>query len=285
MCSLEPVPREQVEILLPPPCLRDHVACAIVRRVAAGLHAAPLRADVQANRYACLNLVVEGAVEVAGRSLLPRICLAGPFTAPLATQVQGAVRSVSIVMQPWLAGRSLGTDTSAIVDRIIELDVQQPGLNELFDAAARLTQDVANAGAFWSALDAWLGDPSGAPQLAFDTLLSKGVQAAAAECGLSERHYRRRFVREMGLRPGAWVRIRRLEHVMRELAVPQEAQGSRALSELALDAGYADQAHMSREARALAGHSPGGLHGLFQAEVDAPWPLQAARPISSRPRE
>lgn len=285
MCSLEPVPREQVEVLLPPACLRDRVACAIVRRVPAGSYAAPLRTDVQANRYACLNLVVEGAVEVAGGGMLPRLCLTGPFTAPLATQVEGAVRSVSIVMQPWLAGRSLGIDTSAIVDRIIELDARHPGLKDLFDAATRLTQNIADTGPFWPALDAWLGDPSGAPQLAFDTLLSKGVRAAAAECGLSERHYRRRFVREMGLRPGAWVRIRRLEHVMRELAAPQEAQGSRALSELALDAGYADQAHMSREARALAGHSPGGLHGLFQSEVDAPWPLQAARPISSRPRE
>ena len=52
--------------------------------------------------------------------------------------------------------------------------------------------------------------------------------------------------------------------------------GDLSLAEAALTAGYADQAHMCREVKALTGHTPGAwamkarLHHSFKAEAPAP---------------
>lgn len=281
MSSIPAQPRERVDVLVPPPHLRGAVVCAIVRRVAADDRAQPLRADVQANPYACLNLVAEGAVDVPGRGALPRRFLTGPFTGPVPTQVAGPLRSVSIVVQPWLLPQVFGLDATQTVDRILDLDAQETaGMGALFDAAAAVARDLAHADALWSALDAVLAPATtGEPALCLSLLRTQGVRAAAQSCGLGERQYRRRFMHHMGLRPSAWVRVDRLQTVLQGLGT---ASPPPPLGELALDAGYADQAHMTREARSLARRSPGGLAQALQGGSGAAWSLQPARPISSR---
>jgi AraC-like DNA-binding protein len=74
----------------------------------------------------------------------------------------------------------------------------------------------------------------------------------AQDCGLSERHLRRRFVAAVGLSPKELARIRRLRASLVEaLADPQ-----RRWVELAAACGYADQAHLVREYRRLSGLAP-----------------------------
>ncbi len=80
------------------------------------------------------------------------------------------------------------------------------------------------------------------------------VRRAAAAVGLGSRQFRRRFVDEVGLTPRYFVRIRRLQRL-----VPLLQGDAVSLRDAALDAGYADQAHMSREVRALVGASPSSL--------------------------
>lgn len=278
-----PITREHVEVLAPPQRLRTSLVCAIARRVDAARPALPLRADVQANPYACLNIVVEGAVRVPGQGALPRLFLTGPFTAPVPTEVAGALRSVSIVMQPWLLRPVFDLDAAQMVDRIVDLTAAPlDGMDPLRAAAALLADELSSADGLWTALEELFAaaGPVTQPSLAFERLRAEGVAAAAQACGLGERQYRRRFVRHMGLGPGAWVRISRLEAVLQGLGGADAAPV--ALGELALDAGYADQAHMSREARSLVRRSPGVLQQALRGEGAAPWSLQPARPISSR---
>lgn len=277
------ITREHVEVLAPPERLRTPLVCAIVRRVDAARSAQPLRADVQANPYACLNFVVEGAVQVPGQGVLPKLFLTGPFTVPVPTEVAGALRSVSIVMQPWLLRLVFDLDAALMVGRIVDMEAApSAGMGALRDAAASLSEDLASVDGLWAALQALLAaaGPVTQPRLALDCLRAEGVAAAAQACGLGERQYRRRFVHHMGLRPSAWVRISRLEAVLQGLGGAGAAPV--ALGELALDAGYADQAHMSREARSLVRRSPAGLQQALRADGAAPWSLQPARPISSR---
>lgn len=281
MRAAQLLPREHVEVLLPPEHLGESVVCVVIRRVNALSRSQRLRADVQANPYACLNIVGEGAVAVPGRGALPKLFLTGPFTAPVPTEVAGALRSVSIVMQPWLLRPVFDRDAAQMVDRIVELDeVPFAGMQALRDAAAVLSQDPSNSDGLWYALENLLVShgPITEPRLALDRLRAEGVAAAAHAGGIGERQYRRQFVRHMGLRPSRWVRISRLEMVLQGLG----AAASIALGELALDAGYADQAHMSREARSLVRHSPGGLQKALRTEGASPWSLRPARPISSR---
>lgn len=79
-----------------------------------------------------------------------------------------------------------------------------------------------------------------------------GVTATARRIGVSERHLRRRFVREVGLTPGGYRRIARANATIR--AARQGAP--RSWAQLAYDLGYSDQAHLSREIRALTGSAP-----------------------------
>lgn len=273
---------EHVEVLLPPAPLEGVVVCAIVRRVERIPTAAPLRSNVQANTYGCLNLTCEGSVRIRGRAL-PRLFLTGPFSAPVETEVTGTLRSTSVVIQPWLVAHLTGCATVDLVDQLVALQPgQHKGLGNVVAAACQISADSTVATAFWNALATFFSSKGGIvePQLALAVLRDHGVRAAAAECSLSERHYRRRFVQAMGLRPSAWVRIDRLEHLMEGMS----AHNAASLSALAADTGYSDQAHLSREARALLRQSPSALRRTLQgqSESPAPWSLQPAGPISSR---
>ncbi|GHG21425.1 MULTISPECIES: helix-turn-helix domain-containing protein [Amycolatopsis] len=77
--------------------------------------------------------------------------------------------------------------------------------------------------------------------------------AAAAIAGLgvvSERRLRRRFVQAVGYGPATYLRVSRFQ---RAVALAPRISG---LAALAAAAGYADQAHLSRECRALTGLTP-----------------------------
>ncbi len=70
--------------------------------------------------------------------------------------------------------------------------------------------------------------------------------------GLTARTLERRLRDARGLAPREYRRFLRFEHGLRAL----QAAPERALAEIALDAGYADQAHYSREFRRHVGLSP-----------------------------
>ena len=81
------------------------------------------------------------------------------------------------------------------------------------------------------------------------------VSEIAQELGISERQLRRRFDTTVGYGPKTLARVLRFQQM---LALARQ-RSSRDLGQLALDAGYADQAHMTMECTRLAGLPPGQL--------------------------
>ena len=78
------------------------------------------------------------------------------------------------------------------------------------------------------------------------------VSALSRDAGLSERQLRRRFARAVGLSPKEFARVRRLRSsILDALGSPQ-----RRWVELAAACGYADQAHLVKEYKRLAGLAP-----------------------------
>jgi transcriptional regulator GlxA family with amidase domain len=75
------------------------------------------------------------------------------------------------------------------------------------------------------------------------------VRALAASVALSERHLRRRFHDAVGYGPKRLARVLRLQRLLAEARRRPGATGA----ELAFAAGFSDEPHMGREARALAG--------------------------------
>lgn len=79
------------------------------------------------------------------------------------------------------------------------------------------------------------------------------VREVASRVALSERQLTRRFTERVGIAPKVFGRVMRLQRaaaLLHEGVVPSEA---------AARAGYADQAHFTRDASDLAGITPGGL--------------------------
>ena len=76
------------------------------------------------------------------------------------------------------------------------------------------------------------------------------VGALAAEVGWSRRHLAASWRRDVGLGPKTVARVLRFERALRLV------REGRALADVAYACGYADQSHLNREFRALAGATP-----------------------------
>ncbi|MCX2729514.1 AraC family transcriptional regulator [Saccharopolyspora sp. NFXS83] len=98
------------------------------------------------------------------------------------------------------------------------------------------------------------------------------VEALAARLGWSRRPLVRRFHHQLGITPKAAARVLRFERAAELLA-----RGSRGLARVAADAGYADQAHLSREVRALTRWTPTQLRRSASAAAGVPFVRAGAR--------
>jgi AraC-like DNA-binding protein len=92
-------------------------------------------------------------------------------------------------------------------------------------------------------------------------VLREDVATVADDLAISERQLRRRFHAAVGYGPKTLGRILRFRRAVREIE-----RGRTDLAALALDAGYADQAHLSRETTRLAGLPPARLARAYSSE-------------------
>jgi transcriptional regulator GlxA family with amidase domain len=102
------------------------------------------------------------------------------------------------------------------------------------------------------------------------------IPAVAAKAGVGERQLERLFDERVGYGPKMFSRVVRLERSTRAIE-GSRAQGSIASwARLAADCGYADQAHLIREFRALTGVTPAayasGATARAMSEIDNPAP-------------
>lgn len=142
------------------------------------------------------------------------------------------------------AGKRLADDLAAAPhDGERTLTRIAAALRERTDSVARNGSvarhaDSADAGRLETAMSAL---SSGAP-----------TSAAAGRLGISERHLRNIFARDVGLSPKHFARIARLRRVL-------ALAGNQQWAQVAGEVGYFDQAHMITDFRALMGVSPGAF--------------------------
>jgi len=88
----------------------------------------------------------------------------------------------------------------------------------------------------------------------FDELTDVGC--VVADAGLSHRRFLTLFQEAVGLAPKRYCRVLRFQRAINGVVAGQP------LSVVAIDAGYSDQAHLTREFQALAGVSPGAYRHI-----------------------
>jgi AraC-like DNA-binding protein len=189
---------------------------------------------------ACVDLIWSG----------DKLTIAGPDTRARVESLTAGTRIVGVRLHPGAAGAVLGMPASELCDNAP-------------DATNVLGRDAAAA-----LLEALASDPDPHALLlraievrgvdAADPLIVAAIRAlgrprarvaaVADELGLSARQLQRRIGEAVGYGPKTLQRVLRFRRLQ---ALPRAP-----LAELALDAGYADQAHMTAEVTDLAGISP-----------------------------
>ncbi|WP_229075590.1 AraC family transcriptional regulator [Actinoplanes sp. DH11] len=108
------------------------------------------------------------------------------------------------------------------------------------------------------------------------TLVAGGrlrVEDLAGEVGWSRKRLWSRFRAQLGISPKTAARLARFDRAARLLAAGCPAAG------VAVESGYADQSHLHREARAIAGLTPSAVAAApWLAIDDAVWPVADGSP-------
>jgi AraC-like DNA-binding protein len=191
-----------------------------------------------------------------------RVLVAGQLRSRLLLQPTGEVDVVGVRFRPEGAAALLGCPVDEIAGHVIAADDVIPRiavLAERIHAAEDRLQALRGlvARTFRAARR-----PDVRLSWAARTLLDNGsVDAAARAAGWSTRQLERQFLRNVGLPPKTLTRIGRIQAVVR--AVASGAQHS--WGRIAHACGFADQAHMIREFRAIAGETPTAYFGRENA--------------------
>ncbi len=209
---------------------------------------------------ACLDLIFRLHRDAAGDVLEGSLLIAGPAEQSMVVEAPAGVSFVGARFRPGWGGAALGVDPKGLVAKVVDAAEVSPVfrrlLGDLISISASslgMTTHVLRAAA--ERMGATVGDCT--PALAAVRLMRvSGGRLPAREVAtlidISPRTLRREMGRTVGLTPKAVSRVFRFR---RSLQL-RKADRSLSLAALAHEAGYADQAHMTREFRRLGGFSP-----------------------------
>jgi AraC-like DNA-binding protein len=234
---------------LPVPPLVGHVSSVWIQHVAA---------DGPAYEH---RTVPNGAAEISYALGSDVVSVFGPRRQPTVERLAPGSTVVGIRFRPGVTPSILGPPTAELVDLHVEVDrlwghpatslPERLAEAESPEGAARLLElEVARRSA--DAIDA---DPLVTAAIGrLQPWRPDDVATWADSLYISTRQLRRRFVAALGFGPKALQRILRFQGF---LALSQASHGGRTkLARLATLAGYADQAHLTRESSELTGLTP-----------------------------
>jgi AraC-like DNA-binding protein len=187
----------------------------------------------------CLDIIWDGGlVYVAGPDTVAEVALAPPGS-----------RTFALRFADGTGPDVLGVPADELTDRQVPLEDLWPAAEVRRLAEAPDPMAALEA----AALRRWPGPDRAMVALAAGARAGRPVGAIADSLGLSARHLQRRCKVAFGYGPKTLARVLRLQR-----AVALARAGS-PFAEVSVSAGYADQAHLSREVKALAGVSLGAL--------------------------
>lgn len=188
--------------------------------------------------------------------------LAGLATVPTLIHHQGRQHGLQLSLTPAGARAVFGMPAAELAERSVELE-------DVIGRVARSLRDELEGYATWTdrfaaverVLLALMGRHGSRREAAPEVgeawrLIRRGggqtsVARVASDVGWSRRHLEHRFRSEFGITPKSAVRLTRFERSVEAARDPR-----RRLADVAAECGYADQAHLAREWRDLAGLPP-----------------------------
>ncbi|PZF86453.1 helix-turn-helix domain-containing protein [Jiangella anatolica] len=207
-------------------------------------------------------LVPDGCIDVMWLAD-GRVIVCGPETAAWPVLTPKGTEAAGVRFRPGVAPGVLGVPAYLLVDSRVGLDdVLGPGARTL----AREVTDAGTPGGrlavLTSAARGWLEDADGPDPLTSWTVRvlsrrNRSVAELADAAGLTDRQLQRRSRAAFGYPPSMLRVILRLQRFMALARSPGNA--ALGLAELAVLAGYSDQAHLSHDCRRIASCTPSEL--------------------------
>jgi len=211
-----------------------------VREVIGGAKTKHGRSNLDAQRLVPIRILQRGLVRIAGVRF--RLGGLGPFTREPLAPFTSLTPAPSAVLGA--GARKLDAALKATTD----IDAQARLLDAFF--LERLAIDDAYGG-FGAALGRLVASDGNAT-----------IEETARVAAVSSRQVDRLFARYLGIAPKVVARILRFQRTIRGLM--QDPSGS--LAELAVSAGYFDQAHFIKDFKRLSGGVPRGYRGYYPPE-------------------
>jgi AraC-like DNA-binding protein len=186
--------------------------------------------------------------------------LAGLSSAPVFIQSDGRASCLQINFNPLGARRFFNLPMHELTDRMVPLaDVTDPELAAFvrrIEDMEHWTERLDHAKTYVTERLGRYSEPAGSTELAFRRLLGSygraSISSVSKEIGWSRKHLAHQFRRDIGLPPKTVARIIRFDRVLRLTRTCPEINWSA----IAIDCGYADQAHLIRDFSEFTGHSP-----------------------------
>ena len=197
--------------------------------------------------------------------------VSGLHTKPVHIRHDGHQRGVQLALTPAGTRALFGVPASELAGELVALDELAPGLEDLPERVAAAADAAADPGdgarraaaVVHRALTDALGrrhEPVARAEVGRALAqLTRGVPASvvAREVGYSRRRLHTLVREETGLSPTGYRRVARFARVRRMVSWAARARpGTWTLADVAAAAGYADQAHLTREFVELAGCTP-----------------------------
>jgi AraC-like DNA-binding protein len=245
------------------PCaVTGRPAAPPLRPYVAGYSAFRAGAGVAAGRRMLALSLVTVIVDVAG----PAALVSGQRDTALELEDAGWRSGVAIGLTPAGARAVLGPPMRELAGAVVPLDgLLGSRAGQLIGRLGPAPGSAARFDVLDDLLTAWLRpdrqpDPAAAHgwQRLQDAAGGITISALAAELGAGRRRLETGFGREIGLTPKTVARIARFQAAVQVIAAPSATLGA------AVACGYADQPHLSREVRAMAGITPAQLRAIVQ---------------------
>lgn len=257
----------------PSPGLADCVRSAMVTRLPGGRYILP------AALHPVLLVIVQGGIVVLRDGVevpLPRLALCGGTRGPRDARAEAGTRIVTLSLLPGGVGALFGVPAGALMEEAVDLAEVTDGtvrglLAGFVDGLGGAMEDLLPR--LWVLLEALRRDTAGLSDFWVPpSLLSLPGAALAAQFGLGQRQFERRFRESYGQPLRSYRQQLRCSRLLQALGVAtRPADG---WAEIAVAAGYADQAHLCRDVRRFTGHSPAGLLAGVAGDDPAFWPYR-----------
>jgi len=207
-----------------------------------------------------MDLIVRFEADADERIGSTTVIVAGPAQTAARVSVHARERFFGIRFRIGWGGACLGVDPA----RLRDTTLRGADAERLIGADAGLLHTATTVTALREALldcarrrSLQAADVAADTTLVIDLLHRSGGRASqtelAAASGLAPRSLRRRIAATVGLSYKAFASVLRFQRTMRLLA----QQPAPSLGQAALEGGYSDQAHMTREFRRHGGFTPG----------------------------